>query len=125
MIFDEIYCGIKWVTKDQLAKEYSEMIDTKAVRALADRLSSRRKWHEARGGDDGGTWLEDEAADMLRQCADRVDMLETSNALGIETIRESKVDIDTLRELVREAYHRPYGAQSYDWYRRAEKALGE
>jgi len=32
---------------------------------IVERLRARRRFHEAAGGDDGGHWIEDDAADLI------------------------------------------------------------
>ena len=74
------------------------MIDTKAVRALAERMTD---WsYDERKGDG---MLARNVGEALRQCAD---------------------EIDTLRGLVQEAFEKSIDA-NFDWAERAEKALGD
>jgi len=90
------------------------VIDTKAVRELAERMDSN-----GRVPIPSALTCRD-AARALRQCADEIDAKDAIIKQQGELIERIRMERDTLRELVREALGRnpPPG-----WGERAEKAL--
>jgi hypothetical protein len=119
------------------------MIDTKAVRAQADVVEHIGTFQAgALVTETGITWHPANdllpAATMLRQCVDEIDTLRREGEYGDTPLfdrtsleeriaileignREKQAEIDTLRELVREANRD--GVVPATWFDRAEKAL--
>lgn len=87
------------------------MIDTKAVRALADKQAN--VWTPV-------GW-EADVANTLRQCAGEIDTLRAGIGDAMTEIAGLELERDTLRELVLEILDE--STLKPDWFERAEKAL--